>query len=233
MTPSRRSNVTSRPKISEHYSLIGINKALFARVDALWEQRDELNLTHEELRVLERHWKGFVKSGAKLSDSDQQRLVAIKSRLSTLKTSFGQNVLADEKDWLLELSGEDDLAGLPGFLRQAMAVAATDRGKDGKFVVTLSRSIVEPFLTFSERRDLREQAFNAWTARGANPGPTDNRGLIGEILHLRDEQARLLGYPTFADLQLDTTMAKTPETATTLMRTVWNARGQARGRRRG
>jgi peptidyl-dipeptidase Dcp len=209
------------PKLSRHYSRIGINKALFSRIDALWERRDDLDLTAEEFRVLERHWKGFVKAGAKLAGPEQDRLVAIKARLSSLKTTFGQNVLADEKTWALMLFDEADLAGLPAFLRQAMGVAAADRGEPGKFAVTLSRSIVEPFLTFSDRRDLREQAFKAWVSRGANEGPTDNRTIIAEILKLRDEQAKLLGYATFAELQLDTTMAKTPETATRLMHTVW------------
>jgi peptidyl-dipeptidase Dcp len=215
------------PKLSRHYSKIGINAKLFARIDTLWEERDTLGLTPEETRVLERHWKGFVKSGAKLPADEQQRLVAIKAQLSGLSTTFGQNVLSDEKSWILVLSEEADLAGLPGFLREAMAVVAKDRGHDGKYAVTLSRSIVEPFLTFSERRDLREQAFKAWVARGANAGDTDNRGLIGEILKLRDEQAKLLGYSTFAALKLDNSMAKTPEAATNLMKTVW-ARGVER-----
>jgi peptidyl-dipeptidase Dcp len=210
------------PKLSRHHAEIGINKALFTRIEALWAARESLSLTVEEHQVLERHWKSFLKSGAQLDAAAQGRLVDLKSRLSSLSTQFGQNVLADEKAWALILSDEAELAGLPGPLRDAMAAAASARGSDGKFAVTLSRSIVEPFLAFSSRRDLREQAFKAWVNRGANDGPTDNRKLIGEILALRDEQAKLLGYATYADLKLDSTMAKTPAAATELMRTVWS-----------
>jgi peptidyl-dipeptidase Dcp len=173
------------PVMSRHYSKIGQNEALFKRIDTLWENLENLGLTAEEKRVLERHWKGFVKSGAKLPRQQQQRLAAINEKLSSLGTSFGQNVLADEKNWFLLLAGEDELAGLPDFLRDAMAGAATARGETGKYAVTLSRSIIEPFLTFSERRDLREQAFAAWTARGENPGPTDNREIIPPCLAIR------------------------------------------------
>ena len=124
------------PKLSRHYSKIGINSKLFGRLDTLWETRDSLDLTPEEVRVLERHWKGFVKSGAKLPPPEQARLVAIKERLSSLTTAFGQNVLTDEKTWVLFLSEEADLAGLPAFLKEAMAVAAADRGKPGAYAVT-------------------------------------------------------------------------------------------------
>ncbi len=138
-----------------------------------------------------------------------------------LSTGFGQNVLADEKSWSLILSSEDELAGIPDFLRDAMAAAARERGEGSKYAVTLSRSIIEPFLTFSERRDLREQAFKAWVARGENVGATDNRGIIRETLALRDEVAKLLGYGNFAELKLDNTMAKTPEAVNDLLRAVW------------
>jgi len=216
------------PKLSRHHARIGINKSLFARIDTLWAGRDGLDLTAEELRVLERHWKGFVKAGAKLGDDQQHRLVAIKERLSSLSTQFGQNVLADEASWAMLLTDEADLAGLPASLREAMAEAARDRGAADQFAVTLSRAIVVPFLTFSTRRDLRERAFAAWTARGANAGATDNRGIIAEILALRDEEAKLLGYRRFADMKLDTSMAKTPEAATELLKSVWTrAVGQA------
>lgn len=210
------------PKMSRHYSKIGTNAALFARLDALWEKSDELGLTLEETRVLERRWKGFVKSGAKLPKAEQERLSAINEKLAGLGAQFGQNVLADEKDWVLLLSEEADLAGLPDYLRDAMAAAARERGEEGKYAVTLSRSIIEPFLTSSERRDLREQAFNAWVARGANGGKTDNREIIRETLALRAEKAKLLGYGNFAELKLDNTMAKTPDAVNQLLMTVWS-----------
>ena len=209
------------PVMSRHYSKIGQNEPLFKRIDTLWEARESLGLTTEEKRVLERHWKGFVKSGAKLPKDQQQRLAAINEKLSSLGTNFGQNVLADEKNWFLLLSTEDELAGLPDFLRDAMAGAATARGETGKYAVTLSRSIIEPFLTFSDRRDLREQAFNAWIARGENPGPTDNREIIAETVALRAEKASLLGYPHYAALKLDNTMAKTAENVNGLLMQVW------------
>ncbi|OCJ11087.1 peptidase M3 [Rhizobium sp. AC27/96] len=210
------------PKVSRHYSKIGTNAALFARLDALWEKRDELGLSLEETRVLERHWKGFVKSGAKLPKAEQDRLSAINEKLAGLGAQFGQNVLADEKGWVLLLSEEADLAGLPDYLRDAMAAAARERGEEGKYAVTLSRSIIEPFLTSSERRDLREQAFNAWVARGANGGKTDNREIIRETLALRAEKAKLLSYANFAALKLDNTMAKTPGAVNELLMTVWS-----------
>jgi peptidyl-dipeptidase Dcp len=209
------------PVMSRHYSRIGQNEPLFKRIDTLWEARESLGLTTEEKRVLERHWKGFVKSGAKLPKDLQQRLAAINEKLSSLGTNFGQNILADEKNWFLLLSTEEELAGLPDFLRDAMAGAATARGETGKYAVTLSRSIIEPFLTFSDRRDLREQAFNAWIARGENPGPTDNREIIAETVALRAEKASLLGYPHYAALKLDNTMAKTAENVNGLLMQVW------------
>ncbi|ASY58643.1 M3 family metallopeptidase [Sinorhizobium sp. CCBAU 05631] len=209
------------PKMSRHYSKIGTNPVLFSRIDTLWEKRQELGLDLEATRVLERHWKGFVKSGAKLDKAEQERLATINETLAGLGAKFGQNVLADEKNWSLMLTSDEELAGLPDFLKDAMAEAARDRGEDGKYAVTLSRSIVEPFLTFSENRELREQAFRAWTARGENGGETDNRGIIAETLSLRAEKAKLLGYPNYAALKLDDTMAKTPEAVNGLLLRVW------------
>jgi peptidyl-dipeptidase Dcp len=157
------------PKMARHYSAISMNPALFARIDALYAQRDGLGLDAETLRVLERSWKDFVRSGAKLDEAGKTRLGAINEELAGLGAQFGQNVLADEKDWALLLD-ENDVAGLPEFLRGAMAQAAEARGKKGSYAVTLSRSIYEPFTTFSDRRDLREVAFRAFINRGENGG---------------------------------------------------------------
>ena len=209
------------PKMSRHYSKIGTNAALFRRIDTLWEQREGLNLSLEQIRVLERHWKGFVKSGAKLEKPGQERLSAINETLAGLGAKFGQNVLADEKNWVLFLDEGEALDGLPDFLKDAMAAAARERGEEGRYAVTLSRSTIEPFLTFSSRRDLREQAFRAWVARGENAGETDNRGIVKETLALRAEKAGLLGYDNFAALKLDNTMAKTPEAVNGLLMQVW------------
>ena len=209
------------PRMSRHYSKISQNEALFNRIDTLWSKREELGLTLEETRVLERHWKGFVRSGAKLPKPEQERLAAINERLATLSATFGQNVLADEKEWSLILTTEEELDGLPDFLKDAMAAAARDRGAEGGYAVTLSRSIVDPFLTFSTRRDLREQAFKAWVARGLSGGKTDNRAIMRETLALRAELAGLLGYRSFADFKLDDTMAKTPGNVDALLKRVW------------
>ena len=209
------------PKMSRHYSKIGTNAALFARIDALWEARTDLSLSLEQARVLERHWKGFVKSGARLEKTEQERLAAINERLAALGASFGQNVLSDEKSWAMILDDGAALDGLPDFLKDAMASAARDRGEDGKYAVTLSRSIIEPFLTFATDRDLREKAFKAWVARGENGGPTDNRAIVKETLALRAEKASLLGYANYAALKLDNTMAKTPEAVNGLLMQVW------------
>ncbi len=208
------------PKMSRHYSRIGMNEKLFQRIDMLWEQKDSLDLTLEQTRVLERHWKGFVKSGSKLPKAEQERLAAINERLASLGASFGQNVLADESSWALFLD-EADLDGVPDFLKDSMAAQAASRDHTGQYAVTLSRSIIEPFLTFSERRDLRETAFKAWAARGENGGETDNRTIIAETLALRDEKAKLLGYKNFAEVKLDNTMAKTPENVNALLMQVW------------
>jgi peptidyl-dipeptidase Dcp len=176
------------PELSRHRSAIMMNRALFGRIDTLYQKRAELGLDVEADRVLERTWKSFVRSGAKLGGADQARLAALNERLATLGTSFSQNVLADERDYALVLETSEDLAGLPDSLIASMSAAAEERGHGGKHVVTLSRSIIEPFLKSSERRDLREAAFKAWVARGE--GERDNRPLVAEMVKLRAEKAR-------------------------------------------
>ncbi|MCY6383319.1 M3 family metallopeptidase [Hoeflea prorocentri] len=210
------------PKLARHYSSIAMNEGLFARIDRLWDTRAELELGAEAARVLERHWKGFVRAGAKLKPQDQSRLATINEELAGLGAKFSQNVLADEKSWFLGLSSDTDLEGIPDFLRDAMAAAARERGLSEPYAVTLSRSIIEPFLTFSERRDLREQAFTAWISRGDNGNETDNSETVSRILELRAQKARLLGYTNFAELKLDDTMAKTPEAVNSLLMKVWD-----------
>ncbi|HWK63754.1 MAG TPA: M3 family metallopeptidase [Rhizobiaceae bacterium] len=209
------------PKMARHYSGISMNAALFSRIDALYQARATLRLDAETLRVLEQTWKRFVRSGARLDAVGKERLAAINEELAGLGARFGQNVLADERDWALFLD-EGDLAGLPDFLRSAMAEAAESRGQQGRYAVTLSRSIYEPFTTFSERRDLRETAFKAFTMRGQNGGATDNSEVVKRMLDLRAEKARLLGYASFAALKLDDTMAKTPEAVSGLLDPVWD-----------
>ncbi len=208
------------PKMSRHFSAISMNERLFARIDDLYQRRESLGLDAETLRVLEKTWKGFVRSGAKLDADGKKRLAKISEDLSSLGTNFGQNVLADERDWALFLD-EADLVGLPDFLKSSMAEAAEMRGQKGRYAVTLSRSIYEPFSTFSERRDLREIAFRAFTMRGQNGGATDNTSVVRDMLKLRAEKAKLLGYASFAALKLDDTMAKTPKAVHALLDPVW------------
>ncbi|WP_299630776.1 M3 family metallopeptidase [uncultured Roseobacter sp.] len=214
------------PKLAAHFSEISGNKALFARVAQVWESKSTLNLTDEEERVLMLTHLGFVRAGAALTGTDEARMKEIKARLAVLGTEFTQNLLADERDWFMPL-GEDDLDGLPEFVVSAARAAGDEKDADGP-VVTLSRSLIVPFLQFSNRRDLREKAFNAWTARGANGGQTDNREIATEILALREERAKLLGYDSFAAYKLEPEMAKTPEAVRDLLMAVWEpARAQA------
>jgi len=208
------------PKLAQHHMRIALDPTLFARIADLFTRRDTLGLATDQMRLIERMHLDFIRSGAGLEAAAKARMSAISERLATLHTLFNQNVLHDEKDWHLAL-GERDLDGLPGFVREAAAGAARERGLDGRYVITLSRSSVEPFLTFSARRDLRQTVYEAWNRRGANPGEHDNTPLIREIVALRAEQARLLGYATYADYKLDDTMAKTTGAVENLLLKVW------------
>ena len=208
------------PVLARHRSETYLNEALFARIDALKAQEAKLGLSPEQARVLKRYHLDFTRAGAAAAPEAKARLAAIAERLATLAAEFGQNVLADEKDWLLLLD-TSDLDGLPDFFTTSAARIAADRGHPGKYAVTLSRSSIEPFLQFSARRDLRETAFRAWAARGEKGGPTDNRAIAAEMVRLRAERARLLGYETYAHYRLADTMAKTPRAALDLLESVW------------
>ncbi|MGL5113713.1 MAG: M3 family metallopeptidase, partial [Beijerinckiaceae bacterium] len=208
------------PKLSAHWSKLHQDAGVFARIEALWEQAAGLDLSIEQKQVLRKIRTRFIKGGAKLDAADKTRATAIQTRLSELGTAFSQNVLKDETDWSMALS-KGDLAGLPAFLVSAAKAEAESRGLEG-YAITLSRSSVEPFLTFSTRTDLRARAYAAWTARG-DAGSTDNKPLVAEMLQLRAEYARLLGYRDFADMKLADTMAKRTERAAELLETVWVA----------
>ena len=207
------------PKLSAYSSEVASNKTLFARINALWESRENMDLTAEEERVLMLTRRGFVRSGAELVGDTAVRHADVKSRLSVLGTEFTQNLLADERDWTMELSPAE-LDGLPEFLVAAMQAAGQEKEISNP-VVTLSRSIVVPFLQFSHNRDLRKKAYEAWVARGANGGTTDNRTIAAEILKLRSERAELLGYENFARYKLETEMAGTPDAVRGLLSRVW------------
>ena len=209
------------PQEAKHWNSILMDEALFHRIDRLHRARDGLALSPEQQRVLDRYHVMFKRAGAALDATAKARLADINERLATLGTSFSQNVLADEQNYRLVLDGEDELAGLPDFVRAAARAVAEERGLAGKHVITLSRSSVEPFLQFSARRDLREKIFRAWIARGAGGGATDNKAIIAEMVALRAERARLLGYASFAHYRLDDAMAKTPEAVRSLLDRVW------------
>ena len=206
--------------MAAHQSAVMMDAALFARIDALHTQRAHLGLDAEQLRLLERVHLDFVRAGAKLEPVAQKRYAAVMEELASLTTRFAQNVLHDESSYMLELKSEADLAGLPDFVRAAARQAAADRGRDGH-VITLSRSLVVPFLTFSARRELREMAWRAWTSRGEHDGENANREVARRILALRNEQARLHGHTSFADYALADTMAGKRTAVQDLLDEVW------------
>ena len=209
------------PQLAAHYSAVSMNSKLFTRIDSVHERRDDLPAESEERRLLERIHLDFVRQGALLSPSAKARYAAIMERLAELTTRFMQNLLADETDYRLPLVDERDFAGLPDYVRAAAREAAEERGVDTAGIVTLSRSLIVPFLTYSDRRDLREQAFKAWTTRGEHDGARDNRPIAREILALRNEQARLHGYDNYADYALVDRMAGTPDAVSRLLAQVW------------
>jgi peptidyl-dipeptidase Dcp len=208
------------PQLARHWNAVNTNAALFKRIETLMRDADTLGLTTEQKRVIERYHTGSRRAGAALDAPAKKRLADIIERIAALGTSFSQNVLADEQSFTLQLEDEAELDGLPGFMREAMKSEARERGLSG-YAVTLSRSSVEPFLQFSPRRDLREKIFRGFVMRGDNGGATDNKANIGEMVRLRAERARLLGYEDFAHYRLDDAMAKTPAAARNLLETVW------------
>ncbi|HEY0858476.1 MAG TPA: M3 family metallopeptidase [Albitalea sp.] len=207
--------------LAAHNNRVYMHAGLFRRVDALHEQRERLALSAEQRRLLERFHLDFIRAGAKLAPATQTRYAQVTERLAELTTRFSQNVLADESAYRLVLRTEDDLAGLPDFVRAAARQAAAERGLDDAGVITLSRSHIVPFLTFSDRRDLREQAYRAWTTRGEHAGEHDNRPVAREILALRREQALLHGYASYADFALADTMARRASAVDDLLMKVW------------
>jgi peptidyl-dipeptidase Dcp len=220
--------------LAAHTNSIYLNAALFERIERLHEQRASLGLPAESLRLLERVHLDFVRAGARLQGEARARYAAIMERQAELNTRFAQNVLADESSYQLVLRGEAELVGLPDFVRASARQAALDRGQteEGVHVVTLSRSLIVPFLTFSERRDLREQAWRAWVGRGEIPGETDNRALVRELLALRHEQAALHGHRSFADYALADTMAGRQSAVQGLLDQVWEPAKAAAARER-
>jgi peptidyl-dipeptidase Dcp len=214
-------------RMARHWSPIMMNAVLFGRIAMLHDNRASLTLTGEQMRLLERTYTRFHRAGAGLSEDAKKRMAEINERLAHLGTAFSHHLLGDEQDWFMELL-EGDRAGLSDNFIASAKAAAEERGMAGKAIVTLSRSSVEPFLKSSARRDLREKVFKAFTARGDNGNANDNNAVIVEILSLREESARLLGFPTFAAYRLEDSMAKTPEAVRSLLERVWKpARARA------
>ena len=214
-------------RMARHWNPIMMNAVLFGRIALLHDIRATLGLTGEQTRLLERTYTRFHRSGAGLDEAAKKRMAEINERLAHLGTAFGHHLLGDEQDWFMEL-GEADRGGLSDSFLASAKAAAEERGMPGKAIMTLSRSFVEPFLKSSTRRDLREKVFKAFTARGDNGNVNDNNETIVEILALREESAKLLGFPTFAAYRLEDSMAKTPEAVRGLLERVWKpARARA------
>ncbi|MBM4238763.1 MAG: M3 family metallopeptidase [Gammaproteobacteria bacterium] len=207
------------PKLAAFRNDVYLDANLFARIEKIHEGRKSLKA--EQRRVIEKYYDDFVRAGAKLSEAQKNRVREIDQRMSMLSVQFQQNQLADSNAFSLELKTDADRAGLPAFALAAAQQAGKDVGQEGKYLITLSRSSVETFLQLGENRELREKAFNAWAARGANGNQWDNRKIIGEMVALRAERAKLLGFETHADFVLADRMAKTPGAARDLIERVW------------
>jgi peptidyl-dipeptidase Dcp len=210
------------PKIAAAYDKITFNEKLFARIAAVYAAREKAGLTPEQKRLLTRTYDQFVRAGAKLTADQKKRLGDINQELAVAYSDFGNKVLADENSWIV-LETQKDLAGLPESLRAAYREAAKERNLPGKWAVVNTRSSVDPFLSSSSRRDLREKVWKAFKNRGDNGGANDTNATIAKIVKLRAERAALLGYPSHAAWRMDDTMAKDPKKAQELMMKVWPA----------
>ena len=208
------------PVMSEHSDNVSLNDKLFQRVKAVWDKKESLNLGLVESKLLEETYKGFVRSGANLSDENKEKLRKINAELSLLTLEFSNNVLAENNKYELVIDKKEDLAGLPDGLVQAAAETAKEKGKDGKWVFTLQNASVMPFLQYAENREFRKQIFDAYQNRG-NGGEFDNNEKLKQIANLRLEKANILGFKTFADYSLEETMAKNPKGVYDLLNKLW------------
>lgn len=209
------------PRMAAFSDQITQNEALFKRIEAVYRSMDKAKLTAEQKRLTWLYYTNFVRSGARLQADAKKRLSAINQQLAGLFTRFSQNLLGDESELFMVINDEADLAGLPPSLKDAAAEDAKRKKISGAWVITNTRSSVDPFLTYSDRRDLREKAWRMFINRGDNGGERDNNTIITDILRLRAERAKLLGYATHAHWRLENSMAKTPERAMKLMEDVW------------
>lgn len=209
------------PKLAQHADDIAMNAALFGRVKAVYNDREALSLTPEQGRLLEETYKNFVRGGAGLEAEKQARLRSINEELSLLSVQFGENILKENNAFELVIEDEADLTGLPAAVVSGAADAAKERGKAGRWVFTLHKPSLIPFLQYSERRELREKMFTAYIKRGANGNELDNTARAARMAALRVERAGLLGYPTHADYVLEKNMAKTPRAVYDFLEKLW------------
>jgi peptidyl-dipeptidase Dcp len=210
------------PKLSEYRSKISQNAALFARIKTVYESEEYKTLRPDQQRLTWLTYDGFARNGATLSGEAQKRYAEIQKQLAELTTRFANNVLHDEENWVTFIT-RDQLSGLPQAFVDASAAAAASRGQEGMYAITNTRSSMDPFLTFSDERDLREKVWRIYYSRGDNGDEHDNNALVPEILALRRERVALLGYDTFADWRLESLMAKNPANVMKLLETVWVA----------
>ncbi len=211
------------PRLAAHRDKINLNKKLFERIKSVYEQRDELNLTDEQMYLLENLYKRYVRNGANLNDEDQAKLKEINQELSKLGVQFGQNVLAETNEFKLVIENEEDLAGLPESSITGAVEAAKEAGLEGKWVFTTHKPSMIPFLQYSEKRDLREKLYRAYTKRGDNGNERDNKKILSDLIKLRVKRANLLGYKTYADYVLERRMAENPQNVYELLNRLWDA----------
>jgi peptidyl-dipeptidase Dcp len=209
------------PRLASFNDQITQNEALFKRIEAVYNSPAKAKFTPEQQRLSWLYYTNFVRAGARLEADAKKRLSQINQQLAGLYTKFSQNVLAEETDQFIVLKSEDELAGLPQSLRDAAAAAGETKKQPGTWVIMNTRSSIDPFLTYSDRRDLREKAWRMFVNRGDNGDEHDNNAIITDVLQLRAERAKLLGFPTHAHWRLQNAMAKTPEKAMELMEAVW------------
>ena len=210
------------PKISAHRDNIALNKELFKRVKSVYDRRQELTLNPDQLRVVEKYYLDFERSGANLPDDKQAELRKLNDELSMLELQFGENNLAEtNKNFKLVVDNEADLKGLPAEVIAAAADQAKQDSMEGKWVFTLQKPSMIPFLQFAENRDLREKLYKGYLNRGNNGNANDNKEIIGKLVKLRDQKAKLLGFSNFAAYAVDVNMAKTPENINEFLMKLW------------
>ncbi|MBW8326345.1 MAG: M3 family metallopeptidase [Prolixibacteraceae bacterium] len=210
------------PKLSAHRDNINLNKELFTRVKAIYEKRSELNLNAEQLRVVEKYYHDFERNGANLPDDKQAELRKLNNELSMIGLKFNENTLAEtNKNFKLVVDNEADLKGLPADVVAAAAELAKKDSMEGKWIFTLQKPSMLPFLQYAENRELREKLYKGYTSRGNNNNANDNKEIIGKIVTLRDQRAKLLGYANHAAYIVDVNMAKTPENINDFLMKLW------------